>query len=67
MLRAAGVVIPQFVVCCDVMYDVRDISRCTSLRRACRLFDVDEDPAHDAVNDCRNTIRLSKAVAKVVL
>lgn len=67
MLRAAGVAIPQCVVCCDVMYDVRDISRCTSLGRACRLFDVDAYPAHDAINDCENTIKLSKAVAKVVL
>lgn len=67
MLRAAGVVVPSTVCCCDVMYDVRDISRCTSLSRACRLFGVEAYPAHDAVNDCQNTIRLSKAIMKVVL
>lgn len=66
MLKAAGVKIPQ-VPCCDVMLDIRDISRRMSLEKACRLFDVNITPPHDAYNDCINTIALSKAVAKVVL
>lgn len=67
MLRAAGVKIPSSVLCCDVMYDVRDMLHNMPLARACDLFKVPAAPAHDAVNDCMNTIKLARAVSKVIM
>ena len=65
-MKAAGVRIPNDVYCCDVMLDVRDMLHSMSLTKACGVFDVVTLPAHDAINDCINTIRLSKAVARVI-
>lgn len=65
MLRAAGVRIPA-VHCCDVMYDIRDMLHNMSLPKACSLFGVPLSPPHDALNDCMNTLWLSKVIARVI-
>lgn len=66
-MKAAGVRIPGEVFCCDVMLDVRDMLHNMSLSKACDVFEVIALPAHDAINDSINTIRLSKAIMSVVL